>query len=242
MTEESLNELTLEDMVSSAQDGDEELLNHLLKMYQPFIAKCVSKVCKRYIDPEKDDEFSIGLSGFHNAIESYSPERGSSFLSFANLVISRRVIDYIRAKQKHVPFVSLDETFDEENMENPREIRAVKKAYDDEKDAFNRRHEILDYQKKLAEYKLTLTELTKVAPKHRDARESAIRTARILYEDKEMNEYVRKKKKLPMKDLVKQVKVSRKTLERNRKYIIAMFIVLDEKYLYLNEYLKGVGQ
>src|SRR5690625_6528731 len=80
-------------MVIAAQQGDSEILNHLLKAYQPFIAKCVSSVCKRYIDPEHDDEFSIGLSAFHSAIEIFSPVKGSSFLSFAKLVITRRVID-----------------------------------------------------------------------------------------------------------------------------------------------------
>lgn len=229
-------------MVVFAQQGDKEILNHLLTAYQPFIAKCVSGVCKRYIDPEHDDEFSIGLSAFHSAITTFSPKKGSSFLSFAKLVITRRIIDDIRAKQRHVDSVSLDETFDAAKMENPREIKAVIDAYDEERDGWFRRQEILDYQHKLADYKITLTELAEVAPKHRDARESAIRTARILSADPTMKKFIQKKKKLPMKDLIKKVDVSRKTLERNRKYIIAIFIVLNNEYLYLNDYLKGVGQ
>jgi len=229
-------------MVIVAQQGDLDILNHLLKAYQPFIAKCVSGVCKRYIDPEQDDEFSIGLSAFHSAIETFSPDKGSSFLSFAKLVITRRIIDDIRAKQRYPDSVSLDETFDAEKMENPREIKAVKDAYKEEQDIWYRRQEILDFQKKLAAYKISLSELTEVAPKHKDARESAISTARILFNDADMKQYVHKKKRLPMKDLVKKVEVSKKTLERNRKYILAIFIVLDKEYLYLNDYLKGVGQ
>jgi len=242
ITQESTKDLTLEEMVIVAQQGDLDILNHLLKAYQPFIAKCVSGVCKRYIDPEQDDEFSIGLSAFHSAIETFSPDKGSSFLSFAKLVITRRIIDDIRAKQRYPDSVSLDETFDAEKMENPREIKAVKDAYKEEQDIWYRRQEILDFQKKLAAYKISLSELTEVAPKHKDARESAIRTARILFNDADMKQYVHKKKRLPMKDLVKKVEVSKKTLERNRKYILAIFIVLDKEYLYLNDYLKGVGQ
>src|SRR5690625_3300533 len=160
-------------MVVKAQQGNQEILNYLLKAYQPFIAKCVSGVCKRYIDPEQDDEFSIGLSAFHSAIETFSPDKGSSFLSFAKLVITRRIIDDIRAKQRYPDSVSLDETFDAEKMENPREIKAVKDAYKEEQDIWYRRQEILDFQKKLAAYKISLSELTEVAPKHKDARESA---------------------------------------------------------------------
>lgn len=242
MISKSLNDMPLEDMIASAQKGDQRVQNYLIKTYQPFIAKCVSEVCKRYIDPKRDDEFSIGLSAFNEAIRAYSADRGSSFLSFAKLVVKRKVIDYIRFVQKGPATTSLDETYDAEQMENPVEVLAVKKAFQQEQDSWYRREEIIEFKKKLREYKLTLTELTEVSPKHKDARDSAVRTARILFEDPKLRDYVRHKKKLPMKDLVKKVDVSKKTLERNRKFIIATFIVLSEDYMYLNDYLKGVGQ
>lgn len=242
MTRESLNELPLEEMIRLAQQGDQTVQDYLLKAYQPFIAKSVSEVCKRYIDPNRDDEFSIGLSAFNEAILAYSPDRGSSFLSFAKLVVKRKVIDYIRFTQKGPVTTSLDETYDVEQMENPTEIIAVNKAYQLEQDAWQRKEEIIDFKEKLQEFKLTLTDLTKASPKHRDARDSAVHTARVLFEDPELRAYVWEKKKLPMKELVKQVDVSKKTLERNRKFIIAIFIVLSEDFIYLKDYLKGVGQ
>lgn len=237
-----LKETPIEDKVYAIQQGDKFLQNELLRTYQPFIAKCVSEVCKRYIDPKRDDEFSIGLSAFNEAIFSYVPNKGSSFLSFAKLVIKRKVIDYIRYQQKRSASLSLDETYDEEQMENSLEIAAVQEKYQMEIDAQNRKEEILEFKEKLKLYKLSLVELTEVSPKHRDARESAVKTARILYNDPTLRDYVYRKKKLPIKDLVKKVDVSKKTLERNRKFILAMFIVLSEDYIYLKEYLKGVGQ
>lgn len=242
MTYKSLNETPLEEMIALAQQGDETVQNHLLQTYQPFIAKCVSEVCKRYIDPKRDDEFSIGLSAFNEAMLAYAPDRGSSFLSFAKLVIKRKVIDYIRFVQKGPDTTSLDETYDAEQMENPTEILAVNKAYEMEVDAWYRKEEILEFKEQLRVYKLTLMELTEVSPKHRDARDSAVRTARILFADPVLRDYVRDKKKLPMKELVKRVDVSKKTLERNRKFIIAIFIIFNEDFVYLKDYLKGVGQ
>nr|WP_082388061.1 RNA polymerase sigma factor SigI [Virgibacillus halodenitrificans] len=238
----SLKDIPLEEMIASAQQGDELIQNYLLKTYQPFIAKCVSEVCKRYIDPKKDDEFSIGLSAFNEAILSYSPDKGSSFLSFANLVVKRKVIDYIRYVQKRPLGISLDETYDAELMENPIEIVAVKRNFQMEQDAWQRKEEIMDFKEKLKEYKLTLLELTESSPKHKDARDSAVRTARILFEDEKLHSYVLDKKKLPIKDLIKRVNVSKKTLERNRKFILAIFVVLSNDYVYLQDYLKGVGQ
>ena len=239
---EPLGGISLEEMIISAQQGDGSIQNFLLRSYQPFIATCVSEVCKRFIDPKKDDEFSIGLWAFNEAILSYAPERGCSFLSFAKLVVKRKVIDYIRYIKRKQPFFSLDETYDAEQMENPREIAAVKKKYAQEQDWIHLKEELSDYKESLGKYKLTLAELTKTAPKHRDARESAVYTARILYNDPALRTYVYRKKKLPIKDLLKKVNVSKKTLERNRKFILAVFVVFDGDYEYIRDYLKGVGE
>ncbi|AUJ25676.1 MULTISPECIES: RNA polymerase sigma-I factor [Virgibacillus] len=232
----------LEELVVMAQHGEQSVQNYLLKTYQPFVAKCVSEVCKRYIDIANDDEFSIGLWAFNEAIKSYNRERGSSFLGFAKLVIKRKVIDYIRYTQKNPTVLSLDEIYDADLLENPTEILAVKKQYQLAQDSWHRKQEILDFKEKLKVYKLSLAELTEVAPKHRDARESAIHTAKVLYEDKPLRDYVLAKRKLPIKQLVKKVDISKKTIERNRKYILAVFIVLTEDYLYLKDYLKVVKQ
>ncbi|GGD02687.1 RNA polymerase sigma factor SigI [Thalassobacillus devorans] len=236
-TDTSLNE-----QVTLAQAGDEEIRNHLLQQYQPFIAKNVSEVCKRYIDQHKDDEFSIGLMAFNEAIDSFSSQKGSSFLSFARLVIKRKVIDFIRNEQRHLMAASLDEDYEnEEQMENPSEITAAKEQYERQTEAWYRREEIKDFQLKLKQYKLSFKELTEVSPQHRDARESAIRVARVIYTDAELREQVLKKGRLPIKDLVGRVDVSKKTLERNRKFILAMVIILSEEYVYLKDYIKGVG-
>src|SRR5699024_3559593 len=177
-------------MIMSAQEGDGTIQNFLLRSYQPFIATCVSEVCKRFIDTKKDDEFSIGLWAFNEAILSYAPERGCSFLSFAKLVVKRKVIDYIRYIKRKQPFISLDETYDAEQMENPREIAAVKRKYAQEQDWTQLKEELMDYKANLGKYKLSMTELATIAPKHRDARDSAVYTARVLYEDPALRTYV----------------------------------------------------
>ncbi|QTN01376.1 RNA polymerase sigma-I factor [Sediminibacillus dalangtanensis] len=223
------------------QAGNEEVQNRLLKAYQPFVAKSVSDVCKRYIDPQIDDEFSVGLLAFNEAMLSYSADKGSSFLSFARLVVKRRVIDYIRQEQTKTAAASIDEPLEDAQLENPSEVNAAKAIYQDQVDSWYRREEIRDLQDKLKEYKLSFEELTVISPKHRDARESAIRVARVLYENEFLRSYVLKKRKIPIKNLVNYVDVSKKTLERNRKFILAIFIILSGDYIYLKDYLKGLG-
>ncbi|WP_226576581.1 RNA polymerase sigma factor SigI [Halobacillus litoralis] len=236
------SDTSLDAQVASAKKGDEEARNEMLKQYQPFIAKSVSEVCKRYIDPTKDDEFSIGLMAFNEAIQSYSSEKGSSFLSFARLVIKRKVIDYIRNEQKQPMVTSLDEDYyEEEQMENPLEISAAKERHQLETEAWQRKEEIMEFQAELIKYKLSFEELIDSSPKHRDARESAVQVARIVFEDVDLCHQVLEKGRLPIKDLVDRVDVSKKTLERNRKFIIALVLILKGDYVYLKDYLRGVG-
>ncbi len=232
------SDIPLKDMIASAQEGDCAVHNHLLKSYQPFVAKCTSEVCKRYIDPMRDDEFSIGLAAFNDAIMSYSSKKGSSFLSFAKLVIKRKVIDYIRYVQKIPNAASLDEAYEDEQMENLLEIAAIREIYQEKQKAWYIRDEMIDFKEQLQSYDLSLVQLAKASPKHKDARRTAITVAKILFREPVLKDYVERKKKLPIKDLTQKVHVSKKTLERNRKFILATFIILTGDFTYLKEYLK----
>jgi RNA polymerase sigma factor len=232
---------TLEESVQLIQQGDTLLLNEIIDAYKPFIAKNVSSVCKRYIY-ETDDEFSIGLIAFNEAIEKYSPEKGSSLLSFAEVIIKRRVIDYIRKQTKN-QHVSIDLTYsslEEESagmvIVNELSLEEYRKKSDEE----IRKEEILHFQALLTSFDLSFSDLVENSPKHADARENAILVARQLVGNQELKSFLIEKKRLPIKQLEKMVNVSRKTIERNRKYIIAIALILSSDYVYLNDYLKGV--
>ncbi|MBH9968941.1 RNA polymerase sigma factor SigI [Rossellomorea oryzaecorticis] len=231
---------SLEDLAIDIQEGDEKLLNLVINDYKPFIKKTVSSVCKRYIY-ESDDEFSIGLIAFHDAIYKYNNERGSSFISFAEVIIKRKVIDYIR-KNGRAENVSIDKKLieDEENASGLTIEQVVSvEEYEKQEDSLKRREEIMEFQDQLSQYNLSFTDLVEQSPKHEDARINAIEIARIVVTSKELMNYLIEKKRLPIKKLEKQVNVSRKTIERNRKYIIAISLIMIGDYVYLKDYLKG---
>ena len=233
-------ESSLEDTVLQIQEGDIHLQNKLIDQYKPFIAKTVSSVCKRYIN-DSDDEFSIGLIAFNEAIEKYSKDKGSSLLSFSELLIKRRVIDYIRkeVRKKTVPIETNDS--DEEDSSQSR-IEAELSVEDFQKKVQQEhlREEIFYYQQVLSDFGLSFSDLAENSPKHTDARQNAIMVAKTLIEEDELRQTLFDKMQLPIKQLVKKVNVSRKTIERNRKYIIAVAIILTGDYVYLKDYIKGV--
>ncbi|MBE4909490.1 RNA polymerase sigma factor SigI [Bacillus luteolus] len=231
---------SLEDEILLIQEGNSRLQNKLIKKYKPFIAKTVSSVCKRYID-ETDDEFSIGLIAFNEAIEKYSVDKGSSLLSFAELLIKRRVIDYIRkeARVKTVTLVAANDN-GEENVQSKIESDLSIDDYEKKIQQEHRKEEIIHFQKVLVEFGLTFSELVENSPKHADARQNAMLVAKTLVEEEGLIQVLFDKKQLPIKQLEAKVDVSRKTIERNRKYIIAMAIIMVGDYLYLKDYIKGV--
>ncbi|MFY4776818.1 RNA polymerase sigma factor SigI [Metabacillus sp. RGM 3146] len=232
---------SLEDTVIRIQQGDSELQNQLIEQYKPFVAKTVSSVCKRYID-ETADEFSIGLIAFNEAIEKYSPEKGNSLLAFAELIIKRKVIDYIRKEARSAQTINIELQEHEEGEVSQSKIEADLSIDEFQRliEQEHRQEEILHFQKVLKEFHLTIADLIDHSPKHIDARQNAIQVAIILVEHEELCKVLFQKKQLPVKQLEKLVSVSRKTVERNRKYIIAMVIILTGDYLYLKDYIKGV--
>ncbi|WP_251553801.1 RNA polymerase sigma factor SigI [Neobacillus muris] len=232
---------TLEETVSLIQEGDQSLRNELIDSYKPFIAKTVSSVCKRYIY-ETDDEFSIGLIAFNEAIEKYSPERGKSLLSFSEVIIKRRIIDYIRKQSKN-QHISIDITSPSQEEDTPGNAIVNELSLDHfhkKNDEVLRKEEILRFQSLLADFDVSFSDLVENAPKHADARKNAIEMAKLLVENQELKLMLLEKKRLPIKQLEKLVDVSRKTIERNRKYIIAIALILSGDFVYMKDYIKGV--
>ncbi|HSP22746.1 MAG TPA: RNA polymerase sigma-I factor [Planococcus sp. (in: firmicutes)] len=229
---------TAEELAILAQQGDSDALDDLLESYAPFMKKTASQVCKRFIS-SSDDEYSIALSAFHEAVLGYEEGKNASFLTFAHLVIRRRIIDFIRKESGRNDF-SHDFTaaFDEKDSNGWIEGRQAEKFYREEQQAEKRLEEIIMYQQLLSPYRLDFQQLVKVSPTHEDARQSCMQIAQLVAETDEYFSYLKDKKKLPIKDIEKLVRVSRKTIERNRKYIIAMAILINSDLYYLKDYLK----
>lgn len=231
---------TPEQKVLLIQEGNIRQRNQFITDYQPYVAKVTSRFCKRYIDPSRDDEFSIALGAFNEAINQFSPESGRSFLSFAETVIRRRLIDYIRKESRftgQIPYSSFEVEDDEDSIVNPVEVHQAIEQYEKEKTIQERQSEIAEFNRCLQQYGISFSDLAAVSPKHSDSRESLFVIGATLARDQTMMSLVLTKKMLPIKELLEQVNVSRKTLERNRKFIIAVALIYSGPYPYLKDYL-----
>lgn len=235
----STNQHPLEQQVKRAKKNI-EARNELIKQYKPFMLKVTSKVCKQYINQSRD-EYSVALEAFNEAIDKYESAQGSHFLSFSEMVIRRRVIDYIRKETRQTRDVLLENNRsdeEEEHTESLAQVRASIDRFEREQEQAKRRQDILDYQKLLQSFDVSFSELVECSPKHVDARDNAKCVAKALVSDQELVDFLLKKKQLPMKQLLKKVECSRKTVERNRKYIIAVALIHIGQFESLRSYIE----
>jgi RNA polymerase sigma factor len=229
-----------EKLVIRIQEGDLRLRNQFITDYQPYVAKVTSRFCKRYVDPARDDEFSIALVAFNEAINQFSAESGRSFLGFSEQVIRRRLIDYVRKEQRfsqQLPYSLFDVEDEEDNVINPVEIHQAIEQYEKQKGMEERGGEIIELNRCLADFGIRFSDLIDASPKHDDSRQALFAIGKQLSDSAEYMRTMLTKRVLPIKELMDVVKVSRKTLERNRKFIIAVALIYNGPYPYLRDYL-----
>ena len=212
---------------------------------KPWILKTVSDVTQRYIT-DSDDEWSIALMAFNEAVQGYDESKGS-FRAFAALVIKRRILDHLRSESRFESETSVDpnafsgeldaeeasgidlavkESMAEEAMQDPKEERAAKA-----------REEIEEMQAILKEYGFSFFDLAECSPRAEKTKKSCGIAVRTLVASAAMMALMRLKRLLPIKELSEASGVIRKILERHRKYIIAAAEILDGDFPILASYM-----
>lgn len=228
-------------LLHGAKSGDHQARNQLISSYVPFILRITSQVTHRFIDKGRDDEYSIALTAFNEAIDRFDVDRESSFLAFAETIIRRRLIDFFRVRskdRKQVPWSEFDMVDDEDNVANSAEIRTSIEYHKVEEESKLRAYEIEEYASELQAYDLSFGELVRISPKHEDARQNAFEIGFTIVGDEHLLEYVRTRKSLPLKELESKVQVSRKTMERQRKYILAIVVLLTGDFPRLRTFIE----
>jgi len=228
-------------LVERAQAGDEGAREELLRRYAPFAMRVASEVCGRYVELGRDDEASVALIALHEAVSSFRAERSPSFFSFAELVVRRRILDFQRREHRpETPFSSLVPE-GEEGDPPLLEIREPREGHTLVEEALDRLEEIGRFRAALEALGIRLEELPALSPRHRDARENCLRVARRIAARPELLRQVRERGTLPLSLLEGEegLPLGRKAMERQRKYILALVVVLSGEFPLLRSYLGG---
>ncbi|MDI3269099.1 MAG: sigma-70 family RNA polymerase sigma factor [Bacillota bacterium] len=231
----------MDQLLERAKAGDRHARIAFLEAWVPFALKVAARASGRYVSPGHQEEASVALEALDEAIDAYDGSRGASFSTFAGTVIRRRLYDHWRKekRQKEIPWSSLAVESDEGDVLWPQEEREARVRFRDEEEAVWRREEMARYEKALGRWGITLEELVALTPRHADARKRALHAARLLAEEKEWTRYVERTGRLPLKEMAADPRVgmSAKTLERQRKYILAAALIIWEGLEMLKSYL-----
>lgn len=227
----------LEQLVLESRE-DQQKLNDLLEAYKPFIASCVQKLSGKYLRYGSDDELSVGMMAFVQAVKGYKPLYGE-FLSYASAIIRNKVIDYYRGQKKHSDKLVYLKP-DQDEMEETIDLRASLASYGEEKSRQDRVLEIKTLKEVLERYDIHLSELENVSPKNKQTKHICKQVIQYITGYPAMTEETLRSGHLPLAQIEKELQMKRKKFERHRKYIIAVLLIKTGDYPYLTEYVRGM--
>ena len=217
---------------------DLQKADDLIRDHIPFIrseaAKYTSRPCT-----EQDDEFSIAMIAFHEAILGYERSKGA-FFSYASLLIRSRLIDHQRKEARHRGYLSLYAENTEDDRPIIEEIADGQDYYEESASLEATRQEIEELSAVLAQFGVSFSDVADHSPRQERTLEACASAIRCAAEDSQLLHELLQTKKLPMSQLVRPSGVERKTLERHRKYILVMLLIQTNGYEIIRGHLRHV--
>jgi len=223
----------VQDLVGRVQAArtDPEAADALIRQYMGFIRAETAKFIKRAPIDGQDEELSIAMLAFYEAILGYEQNRGA-FLSYASRGIRNRMIDHYRKEKKHAKVISLHAPLQDEDddiskldrLEDPKnEIEASHRRA-------AAREEIEEFERKLGEFGITFSEIADNCPRQERTLASCQRVLAAAKLHPEIFDILLESKKLPISSLAEKSGTDKKTLERHRKYLIAVLLAFTNGY------------
>lgn len=223
---------------------DSYAADRLIERYLPFIRAEAAKFLQRP-PTDSDDELSIAMIAFHEAVCGYDKGRGA-FLPYASTLIRSRLIDYDRKERRHRSSVSLDAPRGEE--EDGSLLDTLADPSDHSGDLITREataHEIRELSGQMESFGVSLADVADNCPRQQRTLD-ACRTAMAYAKSRpDLLDQLVRTGKLPLSELAQGSGVERKTLERHRKYLMALLLICTNGYEiirgHLHQVMKGGG-
>ncbi len=221
---------TLEERVISSQK-DPQKKDLLIKQFKPFIASIIQKRLGKFLAYGVDDELSIGLLAFDEAINSYNINKGK-FLSFSRLVITNRIIDYYRKQSRQSHSTSSYDDTEDDATTSLIDKKSIEQ-FTLQSELEDKKFEIIEYSHELGLWGINFGDLERISPKQDNLRMEYINCAKMIVKDKIILDELMRTRRLPIKNITKIMPLHRKKIERGRIYIIALVIAIVKKYSFI---------
>lgn len=214
--------------------------DQLIGDYLPFIRAETAKFLKRPPEEGRDDELSIAMIAFHEAIGGYAKHRGS-FLKYASMLIRSRLIDFARKERRHRQTVSLDAPAAGEESASLGETLPEERDHPEESAHRQAtRQEIEELSRQMESFGVSLSDVADNCPKQQRTLQACRKALAYARENSWLLEELVHGKKLPLAKLSDGSGVERKTLERHRKYLVALLLIYTNGYEIIRGHLAQV--
>lgn len=227
-----------------AAKEDMEEADRLIGAYMPFIRAETAKFLRRPPIEGHDDELSIAMIAFHEAIRGYSRTRGA-FLKYAAMLIRSRLIDYQRSERRHQETISLDTPAGEDDTPLGDTLADGKDESEELLIREATRAEIEELSRQMQEFGVSLTDVAENCPRQQRTLLACRKALWYAKEHPELLEELLQTKRLPVARLSAGSGTERKTLERHRKYMVALLLIYTNGYEiirgHLTQVMKGVA-
>ena len=224
--------LSMQQLLADIREArkDPKACDRMIAQYMPFIRSETAKFLKRPPTPE-DDALSIAMFAFYEAIRNYTPLKGA-FFRFAALQIRSRLIDDYRKERRHQGHVSLDAPIGNEedgltlldtvpDDAQPLEELGVREAT---------QQEIAHLTAQMEEFGVKLTDVADNAPQQQRTLAACQKAVHYARTHQEVLEEFLRTRRVPLSKLAEGANVERKTLERHRRYLVAVLLVCTNGY------------
>ena len=213
-----------------AAKTDPEAADALIGQYMGFIRSETVKFTRTAPESGREDELSIAMLAFYEAILGYEKSRGA-FLPYAARAIRSRLIDHYRTEKRHGNAVSLHTPAgDEEGRTLLDTLPDTRDEIGDYEARSASQQEIQEFGRQLARFGITFSDVADNCPRQDRTLAACRRVLDFARANPELLERVEQTGKLPMAELALGSGVEKKTLERHRKYLVAILLAFTNGY------------
>ena len=178
------------------------------------------------------------MFAFYESILSYRTEKGA-FLTLASTAIRNRLIDYARKEQRHKSLLSLDLPSSQDDS------RSLGEQLPDRSDKMNEvlqitatRTEIEEFSHQLESFGLTLSDIADNCPRQERTMDACMKVLDYAKSHPQLLVQMIHSKKLPLAQLAAGSGTERKTLERHRKYLVAILLAYTNGFEIIRGHLQ----
>ena len=206
---------------------DSHAADELISAYMPFIKSETAKFLNRPPD-QSDDELSIAMFAFYESIRNYSKLRGS-FLKFAALQIKNRLIDNYRKEKRNKGQISLDVSEDDK-ADLKDTIRDEHDTYAENELREATQQEIGELSAQMESFGVSMSDVADNSPRQHRTLEICRKAIAFARKNPDILEEFLRTKRVPIAKLAEGAKVERKSLERHRRYLVAVLLICTNGY------------